>query len=179
MDKKKELTAELGQQISETIKKCYGCGRCTSGCPVAKAMDFPPHLIVRWLLAGKIEKILKSKTIWICSSCQVCYSRCPFEIDIPQVIDCLKEYAQANKLTKAEPATRLFHQIFLIQIKLFGRIHEASFIGAWKAFSGNWFSDLGLGAKMFAKGKLSLKPEKIKNPKELKKLFNSEERKSE
>lgn len=173
MDKKKELTVELNQQIVEVIKKCYGCGRCTSGCPVAKAMDFPPHLIVRWLLAGKTEKILKSKTIWICSSCQACYSRCPFEIDIPQVIDRLKEYAQANKLTKSESAIRLFHQIFLTQIKLFGRIHEASFIGAWKVFSGNWFSDLGMGAKMFARGKLNLKPEKIKDQKELKKLFNS------
>ncbi|MCQ9205945.1 MAG: 4Fe-4S dicluster domain-containing protein [Omnitrophica bacterium] len=169
----KVLPLQIRKEISEAIKKCYACSKCTSGCPVAGQMGFGPALLVRWLLVGDIEKIIKSKSIWVCSSCQNCYSRCPFEINIPHIIDLLKEQAQSKGIAGKERPTRLFHQIFLFNIKRFGRIHEASFIGIWKALSGKWFSDLGLGAKMFVKGKLPLFPEKIKYQKDVEKLFKT------
>jgi hypothetical protein len=86
-------------------------------------------------------------------------------------MDLLKEYAHKNRLTRKERSIRLFHAIFLGNIKYFGRIHELGFMAMWKVFSGQWFSDIPLGIKMFSKGKLSLKPDKIKKKKELKKLF--------
>ncbi len=68
---------------------------------------------------------------------------------------------------------QLFHKIFLSNVKRFGRIHEASFIGQWKIISGKWFSDLALGKKMFLKGKLPLFPQRVKNKEEVRKLFKS------
>ncbi|MFQ5951816.1 MAG: 4Fe-4S dicluster domain-containing protein, partial [Candidatus Omnitrophota bacterium] len=88
---KKVLPPEVQKEIEEAIRKCYACRKCTSGCPVAPEMDFPPSVLVRWLAVGDIEKIIKSRTIWVCSSCQNCYSRCPFEINIPHIIDLMKE----------------------------------------------------------------------------------------
>lgn len=174
MAKKKLLPPEIQKEIELAIKKCYACSKCTSGCPVAPEMDYPPSLIVRWLAIGDIKKILKSKTIWVCSSCQNCYSRCPFEINIPHIINLMKEYASKDKLARGERTTRLFHNIFLSNIKSFGRIHEASLIGVWKIISGKWFSDLLLGMKMFLKGKLSIFPEKVKKQEEFKKLFKKD-----
>ena len=165
--------AEIQREIDKAIKKCYACSKCTSGCPVASEMDYPPSLIVKWLAVGDIERILKSKTIWICSSCQNCYSRCPFEINIPHIIDLMKECANKDKMTGEERATRLFHSTFLSNIKNFGRIHEASLIGVWKIISGKWFSDLMLGGKMFLKGKLKMFPEVIEGEKEIKALFGT------
>ncbi|MFQ5951896.1 MAG: heterodisulfide reductase subunit C, partial [Candidatus Omnitrophota bacterium] len=107
---------------------------------------------------------------------QNCYSRCPFEINIPHIIDLLKEYADKDKLAKKERPTRLFHKIFLLNIKNFGRIHEVGFIGLWKLFSGKWFSDLLMGMKMFVKGKLPVLPEKTKNQKEIRKMFSPSEK---
>lgn len=171
--KKKILPPEIYREIETTLKKCYSCNKCISGCPVVQEMDFPPSVLVKWLIFGEIDKVIKSKTIWICSSCYNCYSRCPFEINIPHIIDLLKEYSYKNKLTRKERSIRLFHQTFLSAIKDFGRIHEASLIGKWKIRSGNWFSDLSLGLKMFLKHKLNLFPEKVKHRKEIKKLFKS------
>ena len=173
---KRVLPPEVQKEIEEAIKKCYACRKCTSGCPVAPEMDFPPSVLVRWLALGDIEKIIRSRTIWVCSSCQNCYSRCPFEINIPHIIDLMKEYSNKDKLARKERATRLFHNIFLSNIKSFGRIHELGFIGLWKVFSGKWFSDLSLGMKMFVKGKLPVLPEKIENQKEIRKMFSSSEK---
>ncbi len=164
-------TKTILKDIEADLKKCYTCNKCISGCPVAPQMEFPPSLIVKWLALGKIEKLLTSDAIWVCSSCQNCYSRCPFGINIPHIIDTLKEYAHKNKLSKKQKPVQLFHELFLETIKQFGRIHEATFIGKWKFLSGKWFSDIALGIKMFIKGKLPISPEKIKNQKELKDLF--------
>ena len=165
------IPAELKKEIETIAAKCYACSKCSSGCPVAEQMDYPPSLMVKWIALDKIDKIVKSKAIWLCSSCQNCSSRCPFQINIPHLIDLLKEYAQKNKLARKERSIRLFHEVFLAQVKQLGRIHELSFISKWKMRSGSLFSDMALGFKMFRKGKLSLKPEKIKKIKEVKKLF--------
>lgn len=165
------LPPEICNEIREAVKKCYSCNKCISGCPLAFEMGLPPSLIIKWLALGRFEKIVQSNTIWLCSSCQSCFCRCPFEVNIPHIIDMLKEHAYKNRLSPKERATRLFHKIFLSQVKRFGRIHETSLIGKWKIFSGNWFSDIGLGMKMFSKGKLTFFPEKIKNQKEVKSLF--------
>lgn len=166
-----QLPPEILSEIREALKKCYRCNKCVSGCPVAGEMDFPPALIIRSVALGDFSKVVDSNAIWVCSSCQTCYSRCPFQINIPHVIDVLKEYARKNKASQKEKATQLFHEIFLSNVRQFGRIHEASFIGAWKMASGKISSDLGLGMKMFLKGKLSIFPEKIKGQKEIKALF--------
>lgn len=166
----KDMTLPL-KEIEEAIKKCYGCSRCTSGCPVAFQMDFPPSLIVRYLALGKIEKLLGANTIWLCSGCQTCFSRCPFEINLAHIIDLLKEYAYKNKLNKKERPIQLFHEIFLANVRSFGRIQEASFIAGWKMRSGKLFNDLSLGMQMFLKGKLPIFPKKITGQKEVKDLF--------
>ncbi|MDP3789011.1 MAG: 4Fe-4S dicluster domain-containing protein [Candidatus Omnitrophota bacterium] len=171
MAEKEILPSEIYNEIKETFKKCYGCSKCVSGCPVAEEMDYSPSLMIRSMALGNFGKILASNAIWVCSSCQNCYSRCPFEINIPHIIDLLKEYANKNRLSKKEMATRLFHQAFLSCIRRSGRIHEAALIAQWKMRSGKWFSDIGLGMRMFFKGKLSPFPEKVKRQKEIEDLF--------
>lgn len=171
MAEREILPPEILNEIREASKKCYSCSKCVSGCPVAGEMDFSPSLMIKLMALGNFDKILVSNAIWVCSSCQNCYSRCPFEINIPQIIDALKEYVYKNRLSRKERATRLFHQIFLSGIRRNGRIHEAAFIAQWKMRSGKWLSDIGLGMKMFIKGKLSIFPERIKGQKEVKGLF--------
>lgn len=171
------LPHEIREEIESALKKCYACSKCTSGCPFASAMDYPPSVILKWLALGETEKVLKSNAIWICSSCQNCHSRCPFDVDIPLIMDLLKEHAYGKQLSKKEKAIQLFHKIFLKSVKRFGRIHEASFIGEWKLFSGKWFSDLGLAKKMFLKGKLHIMPAQIKNKEEVRKLFIHKDKK--
>ena len=112
--KEKDLNLrEIEETITEAIKKCYTCGKCTSGCPMAEEMDFPPSVLGKRLAIGDIEKMFRSNTIWRCSSCQTCYSRCPFSVNIPRIIDLMKEFADKEDFTESEKATRIFHKTFL------------------------------------------------------------------
>jgi len=165
------LPPEILEEIQQALQECYVCRRCISGCPVANQMEYPPAVLLKLLALGQVERILQSRTIWLCTSCQNCYSRCPFEINIPYIIDLLKEYATKKGVGTSEKGIRKFHKVFLGEVQRTGRVHEMSLIAKWKVFSGNLFGDMLLGMKMFLKGKLSFLPEKIKDKENLKEMF--------
>ena len=87
------------------------------------------------------------------------------------IIDHLKEHAYRSRVSEQEKAIKLFHMVFLWNIKYLGRIFEPALIGVWKLLSGKLFSDLIIGGRLFLKGKLPLLPRPIKHRKNLRKLF--------
>ena len=52
----------------KNLNRCYQCSMCSDGCPVAYAMDYYPNQIIHLVRMGMREKVLKSKTIWLCAS---------------------------------------------------------------------------------------------------------------
>ncbi len=152
------------------IFACYQCGKCSNGCPVTFAMDYPPHQLIRMLQLGLIEEILQSRTIWVCASCETCYTRCPNEIEISKLMDDLKHEALARKIEPAEQAVAAFHQVFMDNIKMFGRVDETVLMGVYLMKS-SWadlkkfkidfpsiYKYMGLGLGMLKRGRLSLFP---------------------
>lgn len=75
----------------ESVVSCYQCGICSGSCPLRFAMDASPMQIVRMVHLGLEEKIFSSNTIWICSTCYTCQARCPRGIDIPKIIEALRQ----------------------------------------------------------------------------------------
>ena len=71
---------------------CNQCGMCSAGCPVAFVMDHLPSQVLRMVQLG-IEEVLETETIWICASCQTCLSRCPRGVDLPRVMEALRQIA--------------------------------------------------------------------------------------
>ena len=69
---------------------CYQCKKCTSGCPVARLTKSVPSEIIRRLHLGAGNELLDSDLIWMCLSCETCYSRCPMQINTAAVIDALR-----------------------------------------------------------------------------------------
>ncbi|MBI4768386.1 MAG: 4Fe-4S dicluster domain-containing protein [Deltaproteobacteria bacterium] len=149
---------------------CYQCGKCSNGCPVTFAMDILPHQLIRMLQLGLTEEVLGSKTIWVCSSCETCYTRCPNEIEIPKLMDNLKEEVLKKSRKPSQEAIARFHKAFLNNVKMFGRINETLLMGVYQIKS-SWsdlkksqfdFSGLlknaGLGLSMLKRGRLSLFP---------------------
>jgi heterodisulfide reductase subunit C len=149
---------------------CYQCGKCSNGCPVTFAMDILPHQLIRMLQLGLTEEVFQSETIWVCSSCETCYTRCPNEIEIPKLMDDLKEEVLKRERKPSQEAVARFHEVFLDNIKMFGRINETLLMGIYQIKS-SWsdllkgridFSDLlknaGLGLSMLKRGRLSLFP---------------------
>lgn len=80
------LTKQIMEMSGQNVLACNLCGKCTAGCPISDVMDIKPHQAVR-LVQLKPEILLDSKTIWLCSNCLTCISRCPKMIDIPKIME--------------------------------------------------------------------------------------------
>ena len=161
-----KATASLADGILERtgvpVYKCYQCGKCSAGCPLASDMDYPPSLVMRMLQTGEPEldeKVLRSYTIWVCLTCEMCYARCPMEIDIPVMMDYLRHESLRLGMTnpRAKDIIR-FHRSFLDSIKYTGRLYEVGLVVDYKARSMHLLQDIKLAPKMYFKGKLNLMP---------------------
>jgi len=79
---------------AELIRSCYACGTCTAGCPVRRVNGkYNPRKIIRMVLLGMQEEVLKGEEIWLCSSCYTCQERCPQGIRITDTIIALRNLA--------------------------------------------------------------------------------------
>ena len=172
--------AEMGKSSGENASICYQCKTCSSGCPVAFAMDLLPHQIIHMIQMGLKDEVLKSASIWLCVSCESCTTRCPNNIDVAKIIDVLRMASIKSGLKLGEKRPSVFHDSVLSSIKNTGRLYELGMIGIYTLKSGDLISniksgslleDAKVGWKMFKNGKLKLIPKRIKGRKEIKNLF--------
>ena len=168
--------SDIKSHTGINVNRCYQCGKCSAGCAVNQEMDYPPSVVMRLLQTGDPEcydEILCSQSIWLCVSCQNCVTRCPMEIDIPQLMDYLREKAlQKDKVNRKAKNIISFHRAFLDSIKYTGRLYEIGLIGGYKMRSFNLLQDLDIAPGMFIRGKLPLFPELVKNKKQMNTLFS-------
>ena len=172
--------AEVRNSSGENASLCYQCKTCSTGCPVAFAMDILPHQIIHMIRMGLKDEVLKSASIWVCASCETCTTRCPNDIDVAKIIDTMRmaSLKSGSKLGDKRPS--VFHKAVLSSIKRTGRLYELGMIAMYTLKSGETVSSLKSGAllddakigfKLFKSGKLKLFPKKIKGRKEIKQLF--------
>lgn len=74
----------------QSLLACNQCGKCSAGCPVAFSMDILPNQVIRMAQLG-MEDVLQAQTIWTCAACLTCVSRCPKGIDLPRVMEALRQ----------------------------------------------------------------------------------------
>jgi heterodisulfide reductase subunit C len=168
--------SEVVQASGEKIQACFQCQKCSAGCPIAYAMDILPNQMLRHIQYGHREKVLSSKTIWICASCYTCSVRCPNNIDLAKIMDALRNLALRSGTEPGERDIPVFHSVFLDTIKSKGRIHELSLIIQLKSKTKDFLKDAGLGWKMFRKGKIKLLPSRLGGGKEIQEIFNAFEK---
>ena len=153
------------------IQRCYHCRKCTAGCPVAFAMEYNPNKVIKMIQMGKRDEVLNSSTIWLCLSCETCITRCPNEVDIARMMDALRQMAIEEGVGAKEKNLLKFHEAFLANVKLGGRINEPLMLAHYKLKSGDLFSDLAMGAGMFMKGKIHLLAPRTADMKSVRKIF--------
>lgn len=157
------------------VSHCYQCGKCSAGCPLSEEMDYPPSVVMRMLQTGDPgleEKVLRSFSIWVCLTCEMCLARCPMSIDIPKMMDFLREKSLREK--KANPKAKeiiAFHRSFLDSIKYTGRLYEIGLFAGYKARTLKILDDMNLAPAMLRRGKLNIIPEMIKDRKGVASIF--------
>ncbi|UWG98804.1 4Fe-4S dicluster domain-containing protein [Dehalobacter sp. DCM] len=153
-------------------KKCYQCGKCSAGCPVAFAMDKTPREIMRYLQNNMLEEALNSHTIWLCATCLTCSERCPQEVNIAEVMESLRILAGENRIV-AERRIDIFHQMFLKYVEEFGRVYELGLILGSNLVGLQPFKDVQFGLPIFTRGKIDPFPPRIESNTEVKKIFEN------
>jgi heterodisulfide reductase subunit C2 len=171
----KTFTVNFAQQLKEQsgvdFDRCYQCLTCTLGCPFVSTMDFQPNQLIRKIQTGARDEVLRSRTIWRCASCETCVTRCPNEINMPRLMDTLRQMARVQRVAAGDKAIATFHRAFIAGIRQWGKQYELGMLLSFKIKAGDLFSDLGLGMKMMQKRKISLLPGRNKSGKDLKAIF--------
>ncbi len=174
-ERQKSELAEIEKEAGTSINLCYQCGKCTAGCPVAFAMDYPPRQVIRFLQLDLLDEALKAESIWICATCETCSARCPRGVDIASLMDTLRRRAlKQGQVTDKKVAA--FNKAFLGSVKSFGKIYEAGLLLQYNMATGQFFKDAELGLPMLKRGKLGFFPEKIRAREDMKKIFERAEK---
>jgi len=71
-------------------RKCMKCGRCSATCPNYDAMEYHPHQLVSMVENGEIEKLMASKSIYMCLSCMACIERCPRQVEPAKLVEAIR-----------------------------------------------------------------------------------------
>ncbi|MBN1178817.1 MAG: 4Fe-4S dicluster domain-containing protein [Anaerolineae bacterium] len=96
-----DLVRNVEEISGEHLLACNQCGKCSAGCPVASVMDMLPSQVIRMAQLG-MEDVLESNTIWICASCLTCVTRCPKGVNLPRMMEALREVSLRSGVTKLD-----------------------------------------------------------------------------
>lgn len=148
----------MAASLTTNTALCYQCAKCSAGCPVAEEMDLLPHRVMHLAGLGLEERVLGSRTLWICAGCYACATRCPNGINVTEVMDGLRQKAREAGVPCPMPEVAAFHEAFLNDVARRGRVHEVRMMGEYNLAIRRPFKDALLGPRLFMRGRLALLP---------------------
>ncbi len=157
----------------ERLRRCLQCGTCTGSCPVSYAMDLTPREVLAFFRAGDIERILRSRSVWVCASCYHCTTRCPANIKVTDLLYALKRVAVDRRLFPHRFPVYVLSETFVDQVRKYGRNHEVGLLRTYFLKTGvrRMLGRAGLAWSLWRKGRLAIRPSKIKGIQGLRKMI--------
>ncbi|WP_066424251.1 4Fe-4S dicluster domain-containing protein [Anabaena sp. 4-3] len=156
----KQVLAEGGEYAA--IASCMQCGTCSGGCTNADRMDILPRSLVLMIQRGEWEKVLQSQALWLCTSCQICTTRCPRGVRPSDVMEAVKAIAIREGIKNDSVR---FNQIFVELIKKRGILFEPELMQQYGGMAAV-LEQAELGIKLALRGKISPFPAQVKDPKQ-------------
>ncbi len=117
---------EANVEEGEWVKMCMQCGVCSGSCPLGPYWEHPPQEIFMMIRAGKRDEVLKSSSMWMCTSCYNCIVRCPRELPITHIMHGLAHYAERLGIAPKRQPTRTFALMFWDNLAKDGRVNETT-----------------------------------------------------
>ena len=115
---------EENVEEGEWVKMCMQCGVCSGSCPFGPHWEHPPQEIFMMIRAGKRDEVLRSDSMWMCTSCYNCIVRCPRELPITHIMHGLAHYAKRLGLAPKNQPTYKFAELFWNNLAKNGRVNE-------------------------------------------------------
>jgi heterodisulfide reductase subunit C2 len=168
---RRDARARLLAEARAAAARCYQCGKCSAGCPMATEMTLPPHDVMRLAARGRFDELLAADSLWLCLTCETCSTRCPTGTDPAAIIDTLREAAVLDGSLDVPRALAAFHRSFLDQLRLTGRLYEAGFFAEYKLRSGALLADMGNAPGLLRRGKLHPLPHRVRAIGEVRAIF--------
>lgn len=146
----------------EKILECIQCGACAGGCPTRFAMDYSPVQIIKMIHLGMRDEVLSSSTIWVCSACYTCTTRCPREVNFTTLMMSLRNKAIQENLAQNSSKPK-FHKYFFEVVNKYGKLHEPELLVRLldKTDFDSLLHNARLGLRILRKGKLVIRAPKI------------------
>jgi heterodisulfide reductase subunit C len=121
---------EIEEMSGQNLLACNQCGKCSAGCPVVSVMDVLPSQVIRLAQLG-IEDVLApgagaETTIWLCASCLTCASRCPKGVDLPRLMEAMRQITLRRGVDKMD--------LSALPPELVRAIPQLAIVGAYRKY---------------------------------------------
>lgn len=96
---KKYLDLDFKYKITQSeggtgLYECFSCGTCTAGCPERELdASYSPRKVIKNVLLGMKDQVFCNKFVEICSSHHRCLTQCPQGVEIPKLMNAIKNIA--------------------------------------------------------------------------------------
>lgn len=160
----------------ERLRTCLQCGTCSGSCPNGPDMDYTPRALFNMISAGMKEAVLSANTMWYCVSCYYCTVRCPQQIPITDIMYTLKQMAIREEYARDTDAPALA-RTFTNLVRKYGRSFEFGLASRFYLTQKptKLLSMGSLGFSMLRSGRMSLKPKKIRQVRQLRAIIEKAE----
>ncbi|MCD6119372.1 4Fe-4S dicluster domain-containing protein [bacterium] len=183
-DEQHDLSKEFLEAIyelpdGERIKTCIQCGTCSSSCPNASNMDFSPREIIAALRAGLLSRVLRSNTVWLCTSCYFCTVRCPQKIRFTDVMYELKRLGIQHGIYPKNAGGPIMSNVFVELVDNYGRNPETLLMMKYYMKMGvkgvmQALGNIGMAGKLVMRKRMNINPtpKRIKGMEQIKKILD-------
>lgn len=151
--------------------RCYQCGKCSGGCPMAAETRIRPHDVMRLVTLDRLPRLQDDESIWLCLTCETCSSRCPQGCEPARVLEAVREISAREAPESVPPRVAAFHRAFLEQVRQHGRMFELGMVLGYKLRTGALLQDATATPGLLSRGKLRLTPHRIAGRDDVARLF--------
>jgi heterodisulfide reductase subunit C len=137
---------------------CFQCSKCSAGCPLFHHMDLKPAQVMHSIRLGRQEAVLNSRSIWLCVGCETCSARCPQQVEPAAAMTAARVLALQRGIQPRVREVSIYYKGFIDNMRLNGKIHDASVAGIAQLLTGQFRSNLALAWKLFRRGRVKPPP---------------------
>ena len=108
----------------DKVQMCIQCGVCAGSFPMGSHWEHTPQKIFMMIQANQREALLSNESMWMCTSCYNCITRCPSKVPVSHIMHGLASYAMRLNLVPQTQPTARFSRLFWNNLSSNGRVNE-------------------------------------------------------